>query len=345
MIYFINKNKRRPYTREEEVWLNQTRQKAPDAIAVMHPQWRGIRSSTENLFDCCLYVGDSVDDFENLDVFASLLLESGCSKIVFSGFAKSFGPLALHLKKTNSTLLLYCLWHGNFMQSNEEYNWEQFKLVLQMTRAHTIHKWGFVKEGMAEMMEKKFGIKTAFVKNYVKHIPTSASTIEGTERKLGIWAISSNWRKNPYAMLVACSVVPQSKVFCFGHDSKIKDFISTFGIHAYCQENPVPQAEMPKMLASMHLNLYVTLSECTPMTPLESLAAGVPCLVGPTSHLFKTNEYLFNRLVVPYPDKSSSILKHIDLCLADRIRIIEEYIVYATAYAKEAKESVTHFLN
>jgi hypothetical protein len=170
MIYFINKNKRRPYTREEEVWLNQTRQKAPDAIAVMHPQWRGIRSSTENLFDCCLYVGDSVDDFENLDVFASLLLESGCSKIVFSGFAKSFGPLALHLKKTNSTLLLYCLWHGNFMQSNEEYNWEQFKLVLQMTRAHTIHKWGFVKEGMAEMMEKKFGIKTAFVKNYVKHI-------------------------------------------------------------------------------------------------------------------------------------------------------------------------------
>jgi glycosyltransferase involved in cell wall biosynthesis len=345
MIYYINKNKSRPYTREEENWLSSVKKSTPEAIAVMHPNWRGIRSSTENLFESCFYVGDGIEDIENLDIYTSLLLESGCKKIVFSGFPKTYNQLILNLKKTDSRLQLYCLWHGSFLQSNEEYNWEQFKVVLDLTRGHIIHKWGFVKDGMAELMTERFKIKTAFVKNYVKSIPHAASVVNGDQSKLGIWAISSNWRKNPYAMLVACSVIPNSKVFCFGHDRKINDFISTFGMNAYCQESPVPQHEMPDVLAQMHLNLYVTLSECTPMTPLESLAAGVPCLIGPTSHLFRGNQYLHERLVVPYPDKASYIRKHIEMCLAERTEIVNQYIRYAKDYAIEAKKSVEYFLN
>jgi hypothetical protein len=344
MIYYINKHHKRTYSLVEEKWLDDMRKTKPLSIAVMHPNWRGIRSSTENLFEACLYIGDSQEDINDIHVYTSLLIESGCKNIVFSGFARPFTQIVINLKKEAPSLNIFCLWHGSFMQSNEEYNWEQFKVVLGLAKSNIIHKWGFVKEGMDEMMAKQFGIRTALVKNYVKAIPKNASVVNDKTTKLGIWAISANWRKNPYAMLVACSAIENSKVYCYGHDGQVKDFINTFGINAFCQESPVPQKEMPSVLAQMHLNLYVTLSECTPMTPLESLSVGVPCLVGPNSHLFKTNDYLFESLVVPFPDKSIYIKKHIERCLTDREEIIRQYIQYATSYAAEAKLSVEQFI-
>jgi hypothetical protein len=344
MIYYTNRNKSRRYTLAEEDWLNKMISSKPEVIAIMHPDWRGIRSSTENLFDQCFYIGDSHQDFENVELYASLIIETGCKKIVFSGFPRTYVTLTEKIKRMDSSIKIYCLWHGSFLQSNEEYNWEQFKVILNMTKNKIIYKFGFVKEGMAEIMAEKFGIDTAFIKNYVKHIPSGPSPTDANINKIGLWAVSPNWRKNPYAMLVACSLVKNSKTFCFGHDNKVMDFINVFGINAYCQQEPIPQNEMPTILSQMHINLYVTLSECTPMTPLESLSAGVPCLVGPTSHLFRENEFLFERLVVPFPDKASYIRKHIEICLKDRTEIIMHYIKYAKEYQIQAKSSIINFL-
>lgn len=91
-------------------------------------------------------------------------------------------------------------------------------------------------------------------------------------------------------------------------------------------------------LSRMHLNLYVTLSECSPMLPLESLAVGVPCLFGPNSHLFEDHAYLHSRLVVPYPDRSDVIAHMIKQALAEREQIIAEYIVYAPKYNRYCRQ-------
>lgn len=47
-----------------------------------------------------------------------------------------------------------------------------------------------------------------------------------------------------------------------------------------------PRAGFLELLGGVGLNLHVTLSECHPMTPMESYLLGVPCLVSRTSALF-----------------------------------------------------------
>ena len=111
------------------------------------------------------------------------------------------------------------------------------------------------------------------------------------------------------------------------------------------RRQPIPQNEMPKYLSQMHLNLYVTLSECCPMLPLESLAEGVPCLIGPNSHLFEDSPYLLDRLVVRYPDRNEVIAHYIRQALAERDDIVAAYSRWAPKYSARSQESVAEFLD
>ena len=81
------------------------------------------------------------------------------------------------------------------------------------------------------------------------------------------------------------------------------------------------------------------------MVPLESLAQGTPCLVGPTSHLFRDDRYLFDRLVVPFPDSSESIFEKSLQALEERSEIVEAYRAYAPGYNGRARRSVEDFLD
>ena len=80
------------------------------------------------------------------------------------------------------------------------------------------------------------------------------------------------------------------------------------------------------------------------MTPLESLAAGVPCLLGPNSHLFEDDQTLFKLLVVPFPDRSVVISEYIEQALNLRDTIVEKYAKYALEYNQRAKTEFSRFI-
>jgi hypothetical protein len=94
----------------------------------------------------------------------------------------------------------------------------------------------------------------------------------------------------------------------------------------------------------MHVNLYVTLSECCPMLPLESLSEGAPCLIGPNSHLFEEDQYLFDRLVVPFPDRNDVIGWYIERAIDERDEIIAAYRRYVRSYNERSQEALHEFL-
>jgi hypothetical protein len=313
------------------------------SISIMHPEWRGIRSSTENLFDFTLYLGDT-ETKEEIERFAGIVAATGIKTIVLSGFPSTYTQLVEYLHKANKSIKILCLWHGNFLQSNEEYNWESFKQVARLCEERKIYKWGFVKKGMAEILADRLGINTAFVMNYIKAPVREPKKLGKNEIKIAIWAISMNWRKNPYAMIAAASVIPGVKLYGFGQDSRVSEYVNFFKIPSDIKSSPLPQNKMMDFLRNMHVNLYVTLSECAPMTPLESLTAGSPCLMGPNSHYFEDNDFLRKRLVVQYPDVASEIQKHIEICIEEREDIIKEYIKYAPGYNEMAIQSLKNFL-
>ena len=61
------------------------------------------------------------------------------------------------------------------------------------------------------------------------------------------------------------------------------------------------------VLQRMTVNLYITISEASPMVPLESISRGVPCLVGPSAILYNRDPILKNALVVGDIDRPGVI--------------------------------------
>lgn len=325
----------------EQKWLDSIQTESPDVIAILNPDWRGVRSATENLVSTTLFLEDNLNEL-SADRFAHLVQESGVRKILFGGFPLSYELLVKKVKELEPEIKLFAFWLSSFLQSNEDYAWQSFLAMNRLCRDGAIEKIGFAKKGMAETVAKT-GVSAGFIASYVRKIPDRASTPKPNGPHLGIWALAPIWRKNPFAMLAATAMIENATTLVVGQDLRAEEFSNYFNVKVLLQEEPIPQEKMPAALSQMHLNLYVTLSECSPMLPLESLAAGVPCLLGPNSHLFEDNAYLHSRLVVPYPDRSDVIAEMIELALEERKKIVQEYKKYAYNYNQYCKRRLREF--
>lgn len=330
------------FNEDEQNWISMIRDKRPDIISIQNPEWQGVSSSAKELFECLLFLKDDLDPI-HAERIAVMIEKTECQKIVFNGFPLSYHYLVKAIHRRLPKIKVYAIWHGSFFQSEEDYNWLAFNLVYKLCKDRLIHKWGFVKKGIAEVVNQ-MGIPAGFVMNYVKHIPDGPSKPLSGGPHFGVWSATSIWRKNPYAMLAALSLIPNAKVFMVGGNHRAKEFGNLFKLEVNVNSTLIPELEMPVALAKMSVNLYVTLSECAPMLPLESLSVGVPCLIGPTSHFFEDHSYLHSRLVVPYPDRSDIIVKYINRALEERSEIINEYIRYAPEYNRNARETLYDFL-
>ncbi len=331
------------WSEAEQKWLDSIQTQSPDVIAILNPDWRGVRSATENLVSTTLFLEDNLNEL-SADRFAHLVQESGVRKILFGGFPLSYELLIRQIKELEPEIKLFAFWLSSFLQSNEDYAWQSFLAMNRLCRDGAIEKIGFAKKGMAETVAKT-GVSAGFIASYVRKIPEGQSTPKPNGPHIGIWALAPIWRKNPFAMLAATAMIENSTVLVVGQDLRAEEFSNYLRINVVLQEKPIPQKKMPEALSQMHLNLYVTLSECSPMLPLESLAAGVPCLLGPNSHLFEDNAYLHSRLVVPYPDRSDVIAEMIEQALDERKLIVQEYIEYANTYNQYCRRTLSDFLD
>lgn len=337
-----NQDERYQWRMEEQEWLDRVAKSDPQVISIVTPEWIGVRSATENLVPDVLLVKDNLNE-ASADRYANLIVESRCKKVMIGGFPLSFEGLVNRVKHLNPNIQIYIFWLSSFLQSNEDYAWQSFQSAIRLHTDGIIKKICFAKKGMAETISK-IGVKTGFVESYVPIVPTKPSIPKPGGPHIGIWALAPIWRKTPYAMIAAVAEIENTTLFMVGQDSRAQDLASLLGVDVICQSVPIPHENMPQALADMHINLYVTLSECSPMLPLESLSAGVPCLFGPNSHLFEDHPYLHSRLVVPYPDRSDVIAAMIRQALDERGQIINEYSAYIPGYILKAKKSLETFL-
>ncbi len=71
----------------------------------------------------------------------------------------------------------------------------------------------------------------------------------------------------------------------------------------------------------------------------------MPCLIGPVSHLFEDNAFLFDRLVVPFPERAEVIADYLVRAIDERLEIAAEYRRYLPTYEARCRQSVEAFLN
>jgi len=336
----------RRFSDEEQKWLEKTLSLKPEAITVLHPEWRGIHASAEQMFDVLLEIPDNLDPASAVH-YADLIAETACSRIVISGFPVSYRYLILALRKRlGDTRRLYAIYHGQYNQYREDYDRLSYSTLLNLAKAGLLDKIGFVKAGMAEVVHAATGVSTGFVMNWVERIPEAASVPMDGGPHLGLWLLwSGNWRKPPFSMLAASLLIPGSIIHGADADERVREYITLMNIRAEFAGRPLPQAELLEQMEKMHLNLYVTFHECAPMLPLESLSVGTPCLFSPVSHYFEDEPYLHQRLVVPYPERAEVIATFAQRAIEERTEIVKAYQKYAPAYNRRARESLMRFLD
>jgi hypothetical protein len=109
-------------------------------------------------------------------------------------------------------------------------------------------------------------------------------------------------------------------------------------------ESPLPPDMLYREMRSTAATLYVTISECSPMLPLESLGLGVPCLIGPSSHLFRDHAHLREYLVVSQPLSPGAIAEKLKDVIRQREDVISLYRDYAREEMQFAKRAVDEFV-
>ena len=327
----------------DQVLSEQIQGDADRCVAVYPPGWTGIGNSTKALFRVHAPLPERLTTASR-DRFLALIEDSGCESLVLSGGALDHLHLAREIRERSPNTRIRVLWHGNYLQSREDYAWRGLRLMTEMARREHVHAIGFVKEGMAELMTQQ-GVNAGFVLNYIDEIPEAPSNHAEGGPHLGMWISNEGWRKVPYAMAAGAARLPGANLHYNGVRKRLLEFSRLVGLKVQPHGDGLfGPDELRKWMRLMHVNLYVTLSECCPMVPLESLSVGTPCLVGANSHLFRDDRYLYDRLVVPFADSSESIYEKLLQAIDERDEIVEAYRAYAPGYIARARKSVDAFL-
>jgi len=321
-------------------------------IAVHCPKWLGVTSSTRILFEHCYPVPNSVseDPFtltdDDIELHASLLAEANVARVVFSGGDESHLRIARRLRQLRPSTTVDMLWHGSYVQFSEDYVWHITKMWIEAAKSGVVRSICTVKAGMEDLF-RALGVPSALVLNYVPgDVQAPPVLSDDGHIHAGMWISGAVYRKIPHAMLAAVKMAGNVWLHGAGLDARAREVVEAFGIPAgELHPAPLPHDRLMAAIRRTHLSLYVTFSECCPMLPLESLQLGVPCLVGPVSHLFEDNAFLSERLVVPQPDRADVIARFIERAFAEREEIIAEYARYAPGYNALARRSVEKFID
>jgi hypothetical protein len=337
-----DKGKLQKFTEAEQKWIDdQQKRKLP--LSLNHPDWHGIHASATQLYGNVLTIPDILDAGSSKH-YAEMIVESGCPSVTVQGFPNTYRYLIKALKKARPSLPVYAIYHGNFLHFREDYDWNSFLNIRSLHEDGLIAKVGFVKKGMAEVLAST-GMKASFIMNIVREIPQGPSKTLNPGSHLGIWGQPDwSWKKSPYAMVASLRLVKGATAHVYNVSRRVQDFGNLIQIPGEYIAGSLPHARVMETMASMHVNLYVSLTECAPMLPLESLSVGSPCLLGPTSHYFMDNEYLHKRLVVAYPDNAEAIAESVRCALEERSEIIQAYREYAPGYNRRALQGLSAFL-
>lgn len=328
------------WTEDDNRWLNKFNNNK-EILTILEPNYLGIKQSASQFVEPeqMLFLKDDIDG-SAINYYVRLIVEAAPEKILIQGFPRSYLSLVRKLRHALPATRIFCIYHGAFTSMHVPGERKCLHDLIELYREGVLDRIGLVKAGMAETLQT-IGIDARFVMNFIE--PTTKAVSQTDDVAIGIVGSEAESRKPLYHQIAACKHFPNDKLNIVGSNKSVVDFCELFDIKA-THFGVLAQNEIPAFLAKNTINLYVTLSECAPMVPLESLAEGVPCLFGPNNHYFSDHPYLRSRLVVDVPDSETRIAKFARVAIEERQNIMAQYLEYAKIYNEKAKKSFETFL-
>lgn len=339
-----------PFTPYQQQFIEAVRKAAPPAIAVTIPRYLGVTSSTANLFEHCYFAPESRDvdpaslTEDDLWRHAETLLACRVPRIIFSGGHESQHRLVQLIREREPKVRCDVFLHYSYPQFSEDHGWALMKLWIDSARRGEVYSIASAKAGFDRFV-KSLGVRGHVLLNRVGGKLLDPTMLPDSPREVGMWLSGSTYRKIPHAMLAALAMMPEVRLHGAGLCHRAMEVIEYLRLRtAGVQEAQISHDELFPRIRLTHLTMYVTFIECCPMIPLESLHHGVPALIGPNSHLFRDNVFLFERLVVPFPDHAEVIADYAERAIRERHAIVAEYRRYYPQYEARAREAFEAFI-
>jgi hypothetical protein len=304
-----------------------------NTLAIYNPMWRGVAASTRALVDRTMPIPITEDQHASLvtgreiDEYVAILRTLNPKRLVISGGEELHWKILSQFKAANPDTRVELITHSSQTLWSDDRHRQDFIRWIPRYHVGIIEKIWVLKRGL-DIILRSNGIESEAIENYLPQLVSTPRRLRIDEPyRIGIWSVDNNWQKNLTSQLLAFAGDRRFQVYYTATDLALNSLVSTFAVpHVRVHEGPLPHAQLLSWMAKMDLNLYVTLSECSPMTPLESISLGVPCIVGPTTTFFDDSPLLRSTLVVPSPEDVGSIKATVDAALRNYDAVAEEII-------------------
>ena len=302
-------------------------------IAIYNPMWTGVAASTRALFEKTMPVPFFPHQYpqevtsDELDEYVEIVRALAPQRLVLSGAEWLHWNFLARYKAACPQTRVEIISHSGQLQFTEEHHRREFMMWLPAYHAGLISKIWVCKRGLDDLLRRQ-KIESEVIENYLPQKALTPRRLRGGGPvRVGIWSVDNGWRKNLISQFLAFSADARFQIYHANTDAVLNSLLDTFGVPSVrVHDGPLPHAQMLSWLSKMDINLYVTLSECSPMLPLESISVGVPVLVGPTTAFFDSDPFLRQRLVVASPEDMTCIRVALEALLADYDAVAEAII-------------------
>lgn len=312
-------------------------------ITVCHPGWQGVRSAAEGQSPNVLLLPDA----STSDIYRAVALAKQFipTRIILNGFWKGYDDFACAIKKELPETLIFYVHHGSFYQFHEDRSMPGvLQRVIQLSRQGVIKRIGFVKDGMPKALNT-LGIEAYHVCNKVILDRPVREKNWGKPVKVFI-AATEHLRKNFHTQLIAALMVEEfDEIHIIGTPDLGYLIESRAPTHKIIRHLKLSRNEVLDLIDQSTLVLYVTISECAPMIPLECFALGVPCITGANHGLFKNDSLLESMLMVDEEDNPNEIVNSINVVKSNYAKIRDRLVEYEINYEQYAQMSISDFLS
>lgn len=254
----------------------------PPVIQVCHPDWRGIRTAT--------YAFQTpVVECEDLDKWSHDLIlgmrAASIETVVIQGWPP--GTPQFIERCSRSGISAKCVIHSSpALQGDSASEGEIVRQAFELREKGVLAEVAMVKFGVAEAFNS-LGFPVTYLPNRAPEVPDVVRLDLGAGTHVGVFG-EPWWPKNIVTQVLAAKMLPDPVI----HVTKrlrLEYIPST----SYVAHGELRWPDFMTLLGSMHLNLYVTHTECHPLLPVESYLMGVPCLISRTSSLFRNDPWLW----------------------------------------------------
>lgn len=318
-------------------------------LGICHPEWIGVKNATIDSFQNNYIEIKEIYNNNEAKQIAEMIANSGKKMVAFNAFAYGWDKVAKALKEADKNIEIRLILHGSNALLSETYDWDVFKIMLDLYNEKIIDKLVFIKKSLYEFYKEKgfnalFLMNDVVVKDKAKYIKIKEKIKDNKNLKIGLYCSGERWVKNSYNQISAASLFENAEVDILPISEKTKTICKYYGINNTGVEKNITREEMLERLAGNDINLYVSFTECAPLVPLESLEVGTICITGNNHHYFKGTE-LEKYLVVNRPDDIMAIYEKMKYALEHKDEIFELYKKWKKDYSKSVEINRKEFFD